>query len=81
MNICQQCGSGSRDKSGICAGCGAVWPLAGAKGPSSPYADLPSRIKAIGLIEPQPPKPWYVILLKDLLDVLFGRYGISWRRW
>jgi hypothetical protein len=71
MNVCEQCGSSSRDKSGICAGCGAPWPLANpAKSAHpdggvqvSPLADLPSKISFVGLVDAQPKPPWAAILL------------------
>lgn len=65
MNVCEQCGSASRDKSGICAGCGAAWPLAmpavqanrGGSQQLSAYARLP------GLVEVRPKKIWLAVSL------------------
>jgi hypothetical protein len=71
MNVCEQCGSASRDMRGICAGCGAAWhpplsPESSNRSTSqqiSPYAKLPAQINAIGLVEVHPKKIWVAVLL------------------
>ena len=74
MDVCQECASMSRDNSGICAGCGAPWPLtlpvqAQDQNPSnhpSPLENLPRKISSFGLIEPRPKQVWIAILLAFL---------------
>jgi hypothetical protein len=71
MNVCQECGSISRDKSGICSGCGAAWPLAtpvvsvnrDGSEQVSPLANLPGKINSIGLVEVRPKLVWGAVLL------------------
>ena len=80
MNICEQCGSSSRDSSGFCAGCRAPWPLAipdhaenraGSKR-ASPYANLPAKISSAGLVEIRPKTVWAAVLFA----LFFGPMGL-----
>jgi hypothetical protein len=78
MNICEQCGSASRDMSGICAGCGAAWrpatpPDAASRSAGrqvSAYAKLPAQINAIGLPDVRPKKVWVAVSLALLCGPL-----------
>ena len=71
MNVCAQCGSGSRDRDGICAGCGAPWPLESAEHTAdqnsarhaSSFANLPRKISSFGLVEVRPKQVWVAVLL------------------
>ena len=80
MNICQQCGSASRDISGFCAGCRAPWPLASpdhaanhaGSRHSSPYANLPAKISSAGLVEIRPKTVWAAVMYA----LLFGPMGL-----
>jgi hypothetical protein len=85
MNICKQCGSASRDKSGICAGCGAPWPLAMPAGTfasnnssqHSPYSKLPEQISSMGLYDPDLSQVGTKnVGLAVLLSVLLGPIGL-----
>ena len=80
MNICEQCGSSSRDRSGFCAGCGTPWPLAmqnhvadraGSK-QVSPVAIQPTQTFSSGFLEVGPKKVWAAVLLALLL----GPFGL-----
>jgi hypothetical protein len=79
MNICKNCGSGSRDKNGFCGGCGAAWSPAMSSSPTrtvasqqaSPYAKLRSEINSIGF-EVRPKQPWLAVLLA----LVFGPLGL-----
>jgi hypothetical protein len=80
MNVCEQCGSSSRDKSGICAGCGAEWPLAmpdhaassDTSKQAAPYAKLSAKIGSSGLVEVRPKQVWATVLFA----LLFGPIGL-----
>jgi len=80
MNVCDQCGSSSRDKSGLCAGCGAAWPLAmpdhvanrDESKQVAPYANLPAKISSFGLVEVRPKQVWVSVLLA----LLSGPFGL-----
>ena len=79
MNICEQCGSSSRVKSGICAGCGAAWPLVIPDHASTDkskqvavYANLPAKINSFGLVELRPKQVWAAVLFA----LLFGPAGL-----
>lgn len=80
MNVCEQCGSSSRDKSGICAGCGAAWPLVMPDHAASPdrsrqvaaYAKLSAKIGSSGLVEVRPKQVWAAVLFA----LLFGPIGL-----
>ena len=71
MNVCEQCGSASRDMSGICAGCGAAWhpatPLDDAKRSGSrqpsPQGKLSAQIGGIALPDVHPKNVWVAVLL------------------
>jgi hypothetical protein len=71
MNVCAQCGSGSRDKDGICAGCGTAWPLElpdqaanqSATKHASSFHNLPGKISSAGLMEVRPKLVWVAVLL------------------
>jgi hypothetical protein len=78
MNVCDQCGSSSRDRSGFCAGCGAAWSLLdhaanrdGTKQASS-FAKLPADTSSGGLLDVGPKKVWAAVLLALLL----GPFGL-----
>jgi hypothetical protein len=78
MNVCEECGSASRDMSGICAGCGAAWNPAAPPETSnrsesrqlSPYAKLSAQIDAIGIPEVRPKKVWVAVSLALLCGPL-----------
>ena len=78
MNVCDQCGSGSRDREGFCAGCGALWPqampnLAADRAGSkqvSPFEALPVQTNSFGLFDVGPKKVWAAVLLALLLGPL-----------
>ena len=80
MSLCEHCGSSSRDKSGVCAGCGAVWPLAASIPPtqpkvskqSVPYARMTSEMASSGLVDLQPKKVWVAVPLA----LIFGPLGL-----
>ncbi len=77
MNLCNECGSATRDKDGFCGGCGAPWalsPVASASGHPSRMASLPGEISAVGLrLEGVHPKPVWVAVT---LAVLAGPIGL-----
>jgi hypothetical protein len=80
MNVCDQCGSISRDKGGFCAGCGAPWPEAmpnhavdrARSKPVSPFAELPVQTNSLGLLQVGTKKVWAAVLLALLL----GPFGL-----
>jgi hypothetical protein len=75
MNICEQCGSGSRDTNGFCAGCRAPWPLTmpdhapnhDGSSQVAPYATLPAQIWSSSLVKVQPKMVWVAVLLALVL--------------
>jgi hypothetical protein len=79
MNLCDQCGSASRDISGFCKGCGAPWPLTSTNHSAIPDAlkqvKLPSmepiQIGSMGLLHNVGTKQvWVAVLLALLLGPL-----------
>lgn len=80
MDMCRECASISRDRSGICAGCGAPWPLAapvrghahGSANHASPLENLPRTISSFDLVEPRPRQVWIAVLLAFFL----GPFGL-----
>ena len=77
MNLCNECGSATRDKNGFCGGCGAPWPQStvGSKSDHpSRMASLPAEISAVGLrLEGVHPKQVWVAVT---LAVLAGPIGL-----
>ena len=81
MNLCDQCGSASRDMSGFCKGCGAPWPLTSPEPTSKPgginqafpLPKIPTPTGSIGLIQSVGPKQVWVAVL---LALLFGPLGL-----
>ena len=80
MNLCEQCGSSSRDRDGFCAGCGARWPQAKPNHAADragskrvlPFAELPVQTSSFGIFEAGPKKVWAAVLLALLL----GPFGL-----
>ena len=81
MNLCDQCGSASRDMSGFCKGCGAPWPLASPEPASTPdvikqafpLPEMPTPTGSIGLIQSVGTKQVWVAVA---LAFLFGPLGL-----
>jgi hypothetical protein len=80
MNLCNQCGSASRDMSGFCKGCGAPWPLPAPGSPATQNASnsvlrLPEAppTGAVGLMQDVGPKQVWIAVL---LALFFGPLGL-----
>jgi hypothetical protein len=81
MNLCDQCGSASRDMSGFCKGCGAPWPLTSTNDStiSSALRQVetpsmePTQIGATGLLYAVGTKQVWVAVA---LALLFGPLGL-----
>jgi hypothetical protein len=80
MNLCNQCGSASRDMSGFCKGCGAPWPF------TSINSEIPDALKKVELPSMEPTQIGSMGLLHDVgtkqvwvavaLALLFGPLGL-----
>ena len=80
MNFCEQCGSSSRDRSGFCGGCGALWPQPdpdpgtdrAASKRASPFSTLPRKFSSSALVDVRPKQVWAAVALA----LLFGPIGL-----